>query len=144
MNYMTKNAKLIMLALATIFVSTGVYATPMGIENNRTAEKARQAVEEAAPDDWYTYAQSAEKSIRKKVNLKEVKGWLERSLEINENAYNLAVMGDYYDANNLPEKAYEYYVKSLRAGFEEDSNFNDPITHAKMMKVRSIVIKASR
>jgi len=144
MNYRTKNARLIMLALATIFVSTGVYAAPMGIENNRTAEKARQAVEEAAPDDWYTYAKSAEKSIRKRVNSKEVKGWLERSLEINENAYNLAVMGDYYEANNLPEKAYEYYAKSLRVGFEQDFNHNDPETHAKMMTVRGIVIKASR
>lgn len=144
MNYMTKNARLIMLALATIFVSTGVYAEPMGIKNNRTAEKARQAVEEAAPDDWYTYAQSAEKSIRKKENLKEVKGWLERSLEINQNAYNLAVMGDYYTLTNLPIKAYKYYVKSLKTGFEQDSNFNDPITHEKMMKARSIYIKASR
>ncbi len=144
MNYMTKNARLIMMALATIFVSTGVYAGPKGIENNRTAEKARNAVEEAAPDDWYTYAQSAEKSIRKKVNSKEVKGWLERSIEINENAYNLAVMGDYYNMNNLPVKAYEYYVKSLRAGFEQDINYSDPVTHKKMMKARSVAIKASR
>ncbi len=135
---------MIMLALATIFVSSSVYATPMGIENNRTAEKARQAVEEAAPDDWYTYALSAEKCIRKKVNLKEAKGWLDRSLEIKENTYNLAVMGDYYDLNNLPEKALEYYVKSLSLGLEHDINYKDPITHEKMMIARSHYIKASR
>ena len=144
MNYMTKNVRLITLALAAIFVSAGAFAAPKGTENNRTAEKARQAVEEAAPDDWYTYAQSAEKCIRKKVNLKEAKGWLERSIEIKETTYNLAVMGDYYEMNNLPEKALEYYVKSLRVGLEQDVNYQDPITHEKMMKARSIVIKASK
>ena len=133
-----------MLALAAVFVSSGVFAATNSIENNRTAEKARQAVEEAAPDDWYTYAESAEKCIRKKVNLAEAKGWLERSLEIKETSYNTAIMGDYYTQNNLPEKALEYYVKSLRIGLEQDIYYKDPITHEKMMKARSLVIKASR
>jgi len=144
MNNVKNNVRLTMLALAAIFTSAGVFAAPIGIENNRTAEKARQAVEEAAPDDWYTYAESAEKCLRKKVNLKEAKGWLERSLEIKETTYNLAVMGDYYSHNNLTEKAFQYYVNSLRVGLEQDINYQDPITHEKMMKARSIVIKASR
>lgn len=144
MNYMSKNGRLIMLALAAVFVSSGVFAASNSVDNNRTAEKARQAVEEAAPDDWYTYAQSAEKCIRKKVNLKEAKGWLERSLEIKETTFNTAVMGDYYSQNNLPEKALEYYVKSLRIGLEQDIHYKDPITHEKMMSARSEVIKASR
>ena len=145
MNYAIRNLRVITLALATLFVSAGVYALPTSITvNNRTAEKARQAVEDAAPDDWYTYAQSAEKCLRKKVNLKEAKGWLERSIEIKETTYNLAVMGDYYSMNNLPEKALEYYVKSLRQGLESDIHYKDPITHEKMMKARSLVIKASK
>jgi hypothetical protein len=144
MNYMTKHVRLITLALAAVFVSAGAFASPLGTENNRTAEKARQAVEEAAPDDWYTYAHSAEKCIRKKVNLNEVKGWLERSIEIKETTYNLSVMGDYYNMNNLHQKALEFYVKSLRVGLEQDVNYKDPITHEKMMKARSEVIKASR
>ncbi len=53
-------------------------------------------------------------------------------------------MGDYYNMNNLTVKAYEYYVKILRSGFEQDIDYNDPVTHKKMMKVRSVVIKASR
>ena len=141
---MTKNVRLIMLALAATFMSAGAFAVPSSTENNRTAEKARQAVEDAAPDDWYTYAHSAEKCIRKKVNLKEAKAWLQRSLEIKETSYNLSVMGDYYSMNNIPEKALEYYVKSLRLGLEQDINYKDPITHEKMMKARSIVIKASK
>lgn len=144
MNYITKNVRLTMLALTAIFISAGVYAVPKGTEGSKTTEKARQAVEEAAPDDWYTYAQSAEKCIRKKENLKEAKAWLERSIEIKEDPYNLMVMGDYYSQNKLPEKALEYYVKSLRLGLENDINYQDPITHEKMMKARAIVIKASR
>ncbi len=143
MNYITKNARLTMLALASLFVSASIYAVPNGTDK-KIAEKARMAVEDAAPDDWYTLAESAEKCIRKKVNLTEAKQWLERSLEIRQAPYNLAVMGDYYYMNKLPNEALEYYVKSLRVGLEQDINYQDPVTHAKMMKVRSTVIKASR
>ena len=138
----TKNVRLIMMALATVFVSTSVYAAPKATEN-KTVEKARLAVEEAAPDDWYTYAEAAQKCMKKKVNLKEAKTWLQKSLNIKETPYNLAVMGDYYNMNKLPEKALEYYVKSLRLGLEQDINYQDHVTHAKMMKARSFVIKAS-
>ena len=140
MNYVTKNVKMIMMALAAVFVSASVYAAP-GTAENKTVEKARLAVEEAAPDDWHTYAESAEKCMRKKVNLKEAKVWLDKSLNIKETPYNLAIMGDYYNMNDLPEKALEYYVKSLRVGLEQDIHYEDAVTHAKMMKVRSKVIK---
>jgi tetratricopeptide (TPR) repeat protein len=133
-----------MLAMASIFISAGVYAGPKEIGESKTTIKARQAIEQAAPDDWYTYAQSAEKCLRKKVNLKEAKTWLERSIEIKETPYNLAIMGDYYSKNKLPEKALEYYVKSLRVGLEQDIAYKDVITHEKMMKARSVVLKASR
>lgn len=143
MNYITKNARLMMLALASLFISASIYAVPNGADKKIT-EKARIAVEEAAPDDWHTLAESAEKCIKKKVNLAEAKQWLEKSLEIRQAPYNLAVMGDYYNMNKLPNEALKYYVKSLRVGLEQDINYQDPVTHAKMMKVRSTVIKASR
>lgn len=143
MNYVTKNVKVIMMAMATVFLSASVYALP-GTADNKTVTKARLAVEEAAPDDWRTYAESAEKCMRKKVNLKEAKVWLDKSLKIQETPYNLAIMGDYYQMNALPEQALENYVKSLRLGLEKDINYSDPVTHAKMMKARNKVIKASR
>lgn len=139
MDYMIKNVKMFLFALAALIISAGAYA---GTDNNKTAEKARQAVEEAAPDDWYTLANSAERCIRKKVNLAEAKGWLEKSLKIKQSPYNLAVMGDYYQLNNLPEEALKYYVKSLRVGLEQDVNYRDPVTHEKMMKVRKSLLKS--
>mgnify|MGYP001823114341 CR=1 FL=1 len=143
MNYVTKNVKVMMMALATVFVSASIYAAPTTADS-KTVSKARLAVEEAAPDDWHTYAESAEKCMKKKVNLKEAKVWLDRSLDIQETPYNLAVMGDYYQMNALPEQALEYYVKSLRLGLEQDINYQDPVTHAKMMKARSKVIRAAK
>ncbi len=142
MNYMTKSVRMFSMALAALFLSVGTYAGNKSTVNNKTAEKARQAVEEAAPDDWYTYAHSAERCIRKKVNLKEAKSWLDKSIQIKETPYNLAVMGDYFQKNNLPEKALEYYVKSLRVGLQDDINYSDPATHEKMMKVRNALLKS--
>ncbi len=141
MNYVIRNVRL-MMTMAAVLVGTGVYATP-GTTDNKTVEKARLAVEEAAPDDWFTFAESAEKCMKKKVNLKEAKTWLDKSLRIKETPFNLAIMGDYYNMNKLPEQALEYYVKSLRVGLEQDINYSDPVTHAKMMKVRSTVIRSS-
>ncbi len=81
--------------------------------DDRTTEKTRDAVESADPDDWYTLAISAEKCFEKKVNLKEAGKWLDQSLEIAETPFNLELKGDYYIKNQLPDKALEYYVRTM-------------------------------
>lgn len=81
--------------------------------DDRTTEKTRNAVESASPDDWYTLAVSAEKCFEKKVNLKEAAKWLDLSLEIAETPFNLELKGDYYIKNRLPDKALEYYVRTM-------------------------------
>ena len=91
---------------------------------DKTTLKAREAVANASPDDWYTYAKSAEKCIKKGVNLKEASDWLDHSIDIKETAYNLELKGDYYKANRLPDKALKYYVKSMQVGKEENTNFD--------------------
>ncbi|MGK7392974.1 MAG: hypothetical protein ACNS62_00315 [Candidatus Cyclobacteriaceae bacterium M3_2C_046] len=91
---------------------------------DKTTLKTREAVSKASPDDWFTLAKSAEKCIKKQVNLKEAAKWLDQSLEIKETSYNLSVKGDYYYANKLPDKALEYYVKSLQVGKKQDVNFD--------------------
>lgn len=125
------------------FVTTLVFAqnASAGIFNNgdeldKVTVKTREAVNHASPDDWKTYAESAEKCIKKKVNLKEAAAWIDKSLEIKETPYNLRVKGDYYRLNNLPEKAIEYYVKSLTLGKTNDVNYNDTDTQTKIMELR--------
>lgn len=92
---------------------------------DKITEKAREAVAEASPDDWYTLAQSAEKCLAEGVNLKEAAGWLDQSLAIKETPYNLKLKGDYYASNRLPDKAIECYSKSIRVGMLADPSYKD-------------------
>lgn len=80
---------------------------------DRTIEKTRDAVENAGPNDWYTLAISAEKCFNKKVNLNEASKWLNQSLEIEETPFNLELKGDFCAENLLPDKALEYYVRTM-------------------------------
>lgn len=105
---------------------------------DKAVEKAREAVENASPDDWYTLANSAEKLIRKNKNLKEANEWLDRSIEIKETVYNLTVKGDYYQANQLPDKALEYYVKAMNLAKSEDANANISDIQRKVAQITNI------
>lgn len=103
--------------------------------SDRTTERARQAVEQASPDDWHTLAKSAKQCIAKGVNLKEAAGWLNQSLAIKETAYNLQVQGDYYVKNQLPDRALESYSKSIRVGRLNDPSYADADTQDKIVKL---------
>lgn len=119
--------------LLVAFASQSALAENRGTD--RTTEKAREAVENASPDDWKTYAESAERCIKKGVNLKEASSWLDKSLAIKETAYNLKVKGLYYEKNNLPEEALQAYVKSLKAGLAQDINYVDSETQKKVAEL---------
>ncbi|MEM8965175.1 MAG: hypothetical protein AAGE93_02080 [Bacteroidota bacterium] len=120
-----------LIAAAFLFtVSLGAFANN---NTDKTTQRAREAVENASPDDWYTLAKAAEKCIAKKVNLKEAAEWLNKSLAIHESAFNLRVKGDYYVHNKLPEKALEYYSKSIRVGKLEDPSYMDADTQEKIL-----------
>ena len=126
-------AVVLSFCMLSILVSTAAVAKDSG--SNKTVEKAREAVNKASTDDWMTYAESAEKCIRKNVNLKEAAEWLDRSLAIKETPYNLKIKGLYYEKNNLPEKALAYYVKSLKVGVENDVTYSDLTTQAKVAQL---------
>ena len=125
-------------ALLTGSFASLAMASPVTSNEEKTDKvtlKTRDAVSNAAPDDWYTYAESASKCIKKGVNLNEANEWLRKSLEIKETAYNLSVMGDYYIANRLPNEALKYYVKSIEAGKNEDPDFNASEIQGKIAKI---------
>jgi len=98
--------------------------------------KARQAVEQASPEDWKTLAESAEICFQKMVNLREAADWIDQSLSIKETSYNLEVKGDYYFASNLHDEALTYYVRSMIKGMEETPGFDTRDIQAKIVKVR--------
>ena len=102
---------------------------------DKITRKARQAVENASPDDWHTLAKAAEKCIAKGINLKEAAVWLDQSIAIKETAYNLKVKGDYYRSNRLPERALECYSKSIRVGKLENPDYMDADTQSKIVRL---------
>ena len=125
-------SRIFVAATLLLTISTATFANN---NTDKTTQRAREAVENAAPDDWYTLAKAAEKCIEKQVNLKEAAEWLNKSLAIHETAYNLGIKGDYYVMNNLPEKALEYYGKSIRVGKMEDPSYMNAETQEKILEL---------
>lgn len=127
---MNKLKKLSTLALA-LFISMASMTAEA--KNDKTIEKARMAVENASPDDWKTYAKSAKMLIGKKSSMTEAKQWIEKSISIRETSSNLEIFGDYYVANNVPRKASEYYIKSMKKMREENPGCNVSEIQAKVI-----------
>lgn len=139
---MLKEKITVISALVIISLITFSFTNPKSGQNkddenkaDKVTLKAREAVDKASPDDWYTYAKSAEKCLAKGVNLKEAAEWLDRSIEIKETAYNLELKGDYYRSNKLPDKALEYYVKSLKVGKKQDFDFDATAIQKKIADI---------
>ncbi|MGF1637430.1 MAG: hypothetical protein ACFCUU_10180 [Cyclobacteriaceae bacterium] len=119
---MKARTKSIILALTFFVIAFANSSTFAANRSDKVTEKAREAVKKASPDDWHTLANSAEKCLKKKVNLKEVAEWLDKSISIKETPYNLTLKGDYYRINKLPEKAMEFYVKAISEAMASDIN----------------------
>lgn len=140
MNATLKNLKnYFSLALCLSLLTVVYSASYANVTEDKTTLKAREAVENASPDDWMAYAKNAEKCIKKNVNLKEAAEWLDKSISIKETPYNFKVKGLYYEKNNLPKEALKCYVKSLRLGLETDINYTDSDTQ---LKVKELLDKA--
>ena len=126
-----KKISVTLMALAILFASGSTFAKAT---DNKLVTKARTAIENASPDDWYAYAKSAQMCIKKNVNMKEAAEWIDKSLEIKKDAFNLEIKGDYYLKNNLPEKALRHYIEAAKVGKENDVNFDTSQLQSKILK----------
>ena len=106
---------------------------------DKTVEKARATVTNAAPDDWQALAKAAHMCIKKGVNLTEAKGWLDTSLSIKESALGLEVAGDYYVLSKLYDKAIANYVKSMLLMKEKDFYANTDDLQVKIDKAKKLL-----
>ena len=127
------NFKTVVTAVVVILMFSNT--STFGEVDDRTIEKAREAVENASPHDWYTLATSAEKCFRKKVNLKQASEWLDQSLKIAETPFNLELKGDYYLDNKLPDRALEYYVRAMNNIKENDGKGEVSHLQKKISKI---------
>ncbi len=131
----SKTKKGILLMLVACFaVSSALVAGTSA--DNKTTEKARETVANASPDDWSAYMKSAEKCIRKGVNLEEAEKWIDYSISISKNEHNLEVKGDLYMKNNDPQRAGEYYLEAMKIIKARDVNGNISALQEKMAKVK--------
>ena len=121
-----KSLKIVVAALLITFLGTSFTYAGVNLDDkdSKSVIKARQAIENASPDDWTTFAKSAAVCIKKNTNMKEASQWIDKSLQIKETQYNLEVKGDYYNANKLYREAMSYYIKSIAAGKAADKNFS--------------------
>ena len=106
---MKNSTKLLSLALVMALAS---FSTLAEGTKEKAVAKATEAVENGSPDDWMLLAKQADYLIRKNASLGTAKEWIEKSISIKEDAYNLEVFGDYYSKNNLHREAITYYLKS--------------------------------
>ena len=111
-------------------------ASTMAASGDKFMSKAKDAVEKSSPDDWFARAQWASKCIERGINNDAVAEWLNKSLEIQENAYNLEIMGDYYAENKMPEKAIEFYIKSIKAEKVGDKGYNRQEVQKKIYSLK--------
>lgn len=118
-----------------VLLGSSAFATTL---EDKTTEKTREAVENAGPHDWYTLAKSAEKCFKKKVNLKEAYEWLDQSIEIAETPINMELKGDYYNDNQLPDRALEYYVRAMNIMKENDGESDVSKLQKKISKIINI------
>ena len=124
-------------SLAVLFLFA--FATMVQAKEGKAVQKAKEAVSNAAPDDWMTYAESAEVLLKKNTSLNDVSEWLDKSIAVKESSYNLELKGDYYMATNLPKKAMEFYIKSIQKGKEESESYNLLEVQDKIRKVQASI-----
>jgi len=128
------------LANVTLSVLLSLLVLSASADNGRDEKivsKNRDAIENAAPDDWYTLAYSAKKCLEKNVNCKEVANWIDKSLSIKETSYNLEVKGDYYVVNKLNAEAVTCYVKAIQLA-SENNDFDTGDLQKKIAKIMNL------
>lgn len=113
-----------LLKLSTMIMIMGLCSVVLARDGkeDKIINKYQEVINNSAPDDWYTLAESADICLKRNINRKEVASWIDKSLSIKETPYNLEVKGDYYMLNNLPKKAAEYYVKAVQMINEQEPN----------------------
>lgn len=129
------NSVFTLLLVASLTVGSAFSAQA---NNEKIISKARAAIENASPDDWETYAKSAELCIAKNINMKEASKWLDHSLSIKKTTYNLRVKGDYYLKNKLPVKAMEKYLEAIDVGRAKDFYFDSSELQSRIYKARKL------
>jgi tetratricopeptide (TPR) repeat protein len=103
-----------MLAMSVV-LADGVNSN----EEEMLINKAKDKAEKIKTDDWKALADCARLLIDQRIQYDEALTWLEKSVSINENHYNLTILGDYYRLKLDYTKAYEHYLNAILSAQKE-------------------------
>ncbi len=106
---------IVLILAINIAMADGVYSNSA----EELISKARDKAEKTKSDDWKAYADCAKLLIDEKIQYDEALTWLEKSVAINENHYNLTLLGDYYRLKLDYNKAYDNYLKAILSAQKE-------------------------
>ena len=133
-----KTCSKIIISIVLIFPVIAGYS--LDNKSEKFVDKLTEKIEEAAPDDWYVLAHSADLCLKKNINTKDVAEWIDRSLSIKETPYNLEVKGDYYMINRMPKKAGEFYLKALKVGADLNDGFDGTELQKKIAEIINLKV----
>ncbi|MFH6982364.1 hypothetical protein [Marinoscillum luteum] len=129
-----KSIQRMMGVAALIMIFT--YSTQATPDDSNAVKKAKDAVEGAAPYDWKTMAQSAKVCFRKQENVEQALEWINKSIEINKDPFNLEIKADYYRDKGEKDEALKLYSEALKVGKEQNFWFDGTDIQAKIWKLR--------
>ncbi|HLF35245.1 MAG TPA: hypothetical protein VI583_13465 [Cyclobacteriaceae bacterium] len=75
--------------------------------------RMKNRAENAREGDWKILADCAEKLISRGIANDEILSWIEKSICVEENYYNLSLLGDYFHLKQDYSLAKQFYVKAL-------------------------------
>ncbi|RED94413.1 hypothetical protein [Marinoscillum furvescens] len=121
------------LALVGLLTFT---ATASSTGESKSVKKAKEAVEEAAGYDWKTLAESAQVCFKKDQNIDQAMIWIEKSIEIQEDPFNLEILADYYASKGENDLAMSTYVRAIDAGRAQNFWYDNSHLQAKIWELR--------
>lgn len=83
-----------------------------------------KALSEAAPDDWYIWAQAANYMITRKEHHEKALEWINKSIAIKENFYNNWVKARLYAQNREYQVAANLTAKAIQLGNKEPQAYD--------------------
>lgn len=125
-----------MIGAVAVVALISFSATASSTGESKSVKKAKEAVEEAAGYDWKTMAESAAICFKKGQNIEQAMVWIEKSIEIQEDPFNLEILADYYASLGKKDKAITTYVKAIDAGRAQNFWYDNSHLQAKIWDLR--------
>jgi hypothetical protein len=104
-----------------------------GNSEERMLLRAKRKVDNAKAGDWKTLADCANDLIKKGISSEDELEWINRSIALNENIYNISLLGDYFILKREYKRAIENYLKAIQLARIENNTEAIPTLQWKVL-----------